>query len=151
MWGNSVKLRRWRPVEESLVHLMHLVFSFGFVPSRRERETVRERKRQREIPLCQITKMVRSRHLTGPKHSLCCCECQSKRRAQQGLPWLTLHRLVRACEMDNSSGGLSGLMTCFPGICVVVLWPSSPSKELCYGAVLPLYRFSFDHYGRTGG
>lgn len=53
--------------------------------------------------------------------------------------------------MDNSLGGLSGLMTRFPGICAAVLWPGSPSKELCCGAVLPLYCYRYDHYGSTGG
>lgn len=110
-----------------------------------------ERERERDAPLSEIAEVVQSSHLTGPKHSLCCCECQSKRSAWQGLPWVTLHRLVRACEMDNSLGGLSGLMTRFPGICAAVPWPGSPSKELCYGAVLPLYCYCYDRYGSTGG
>ncbi|KAG7224471.1 hypothetical protein INR49_014995 [Caranx melampygus] len=53
--------------------------------------------------------------------------------------------------MDNSLGGLSGLMTRFPGICAAVPWPGSPSKELCYGAVLPLYCYHCHRYGTTGG
>lgn len=86
-----------------------------------------------------------------PKNSLCCCECQSKTSARQGLPWVTLRRLVRACETDNSLGGLSGLMTRFPGICAAaVLRPGSPSKELCRGAVLPPYCNCCQCYGGTG-
>lgn len=106
---------------------------------------------EKDSPLSEIAEVVQPNHLTGPKHSPCCCECQSKRSACQGLPWVTPHRLVRACEMDNSLGGLSGLMTRFPGICAAVLWPGSPSKALCYGAVLPLYRYRYDRYGSTGG
>lgn len=104
-----------------------------------------------ETPLSEMAEVVQPSHLTGPKHSLCSCECQSKRSAWQGLPWVTLHRLVCACEMDNSLGSLSGLMTRFPGICAAVLWPGSPSKELCYGAVLPLHCYCFNRYGSTGG
>lgn len=81
--------------------------------------------------------------------SLCCCECQSKKSAQQGLPWVTPRRLVRACEMDDSLGGLSSLMTRFPGICAAALRPGSPSKELCNGAVLPLH--CYQSHGGTGG
>lgn len=110
-----------------------------------------ESERKRYSPLSETAELVQPGHLTGPKISLCCCECQSKRSARQGLPWVTLHRLVRACEMDNSLGGLSGLMTRFPGICVVVPWPGSPSKELYYGAVLPLYCYRYHRYGSTGG
>lgn len=104
-----------------------------------------------EAPLSETAELVQPSHLTGPKTSLCCCECQSKRSTRQGLPWVTLHRLVRACEMDNSLGGLSGLMTRFPGICAAVPWPGSPSKDLCYGAVLPLYCYCYRCYGSTGG
>lgn len=111
-------------------------------------EGVRGRLTERESPLREVVQLVQPSHLTGPKNSLCCCECQSKRSARQGLPCVTLHRLVRACEMDNSLGSLSGLMTRFPGICAV---PGSPSKELCYGAVLPLYCYRCHRYGSTGG
>lgn len=106
---------------------------------------------ERNSPLAERSELVQPSHLTGSKNSLCCCECQSKRSARWGLPWVTLHRLVRACEMDNSLGGLSGLMTRFPGICATVPWPGSPSKELYYGAVLPLYCYCYHRYGSTGG
>lgn len=127
------------------VLLFFFVFHFLFLPFLWESE------REKKSPLSETAELVQPSHLTGPKNSLCCCECQSKRSARQGLPWVTLHRLVRACEMDNSLGGLSGLMTRFPGICAAVPWPGSPSKELCYGAVLPLYCYRYHRYGSTGG
>ena len=111
----------------------------------------KEKKKRKKTPLQAAAQWYDPGHLTGPKNSLCCCECQSKRSARQGLPWVTLHRLVRACEMDNSLGGLSGPMTRFPGIRAAVLWPGSPSKELYYGALVPLRCSRYRCHGRTGG
>lgn len=130
---------------------LSLFFSSSFSISSFFCSSESESERKRYSPLSETAELVQPGHLTGPKISLCCCECQSKRSARQGLPWVTLHRLVCACEMDNSLGGLSGRMTRFPGICVVVPWPGSPSKELYYGAVLPLYCYRYHRYGSTGG
>lgn len=43
--------------------------------------------------------------------------------------------------MGDFSGGLNGLMTCFPGICAAVPGPDSPSKELYFGAAVLLYLY----------
>lgn len=125
-----------------LIVCSFLIYLFIYLAGKREREKSTRWK----------ISIGTARPSDRPKNSLGCCECQSKRSAQRGLPWVTLHRLVRTCETDNSLGGLSGLMTRFPGICVAaVLRPGSPSKELCCGAVLPPYCYRYQHYGGTGG